>query len=64
MGNIYYVQCEFLWYLASDPQTDLFPQLLVLAGIGLVFFLATCTVLCFTVLMRTVLLTQGCFSYC
>jgi len=32
--------------------------------IELIFFIGDCMVLCFGFVMRTALMTQGCFSYC
>jgi len=37
---------------------------LVLAGIELIFFIVAGMGLCFGFVLKTVLITQGCFSYC
>ena len=37
---------------------------LVLAGIELIFFIIAVMGLCFSFVRKTVLITQGCFSYC
>ena len=37
---------------------------LVLAGIELVFFVVAGMGLCFGFVLKTVLITQGCFRYC
>jgi len=37
---------------------------LVLPGINLIFFIAACTGRHFVFVLKTVLITQGCFSYC
>ena len=41
-----------------------FHSVLVLAGIELIFFIAASMGLCFGFVLKTVLITQGCFSYC
>jgi len=39
-------------------------SVLVLAGIELIFFLVACVVVCFGFVMKIVLITHQCFSYC
>ena len=39
-------------------------NVLVLAGIELIFFIVASMGLCFGFVLETVLITQGCFSYC
>ena len=39
-------------------------NVLVLAGIELIFFIVACMGLWFGFVLETVLITQGCFSYC
>jgi len=46
------------------PEKDLKEDLLVLAGIELIFFIAAGMVLCFGFVIKTVLVTRQCFSYC
>jgi len=40
------------------------PSVLVLAGIGSIFFTVACMELCLGFVLKTVLIIQGCFSYC
>jgi len=41
-----------------------FGSALFLGGVVLIFFILACKLLCFGFVMKTVLVTQGCFSYC
>ena len=41
-----------------------FLSVLVLAGMELIFFIVASMRLCFAFVLKTVLIMQGCFSYC
>ena len=45
-------------------QNSSYVVVLVLAGIELIFFVVACMGLCFGFVLQTVLMIQGCFSYC
>ena len=48
----------------DDKDVSHYPSVLVLAGIELNFFIVACMGLCFGFVLKTVLVIQGCFSYC
>ena len=56
----------FTWWLTSNVfySLMLFASVLVLAGIELIFFIVASMGMCFAFVLRTVLIAQGCFSYC
>ena len=52
-----------LFQCLPQPEANLL-AVLVLAGIELIFFIVASMGLCFGFVLETVLITQGCFSYC
>ena len=69
-GLIHYTAASLSYYHACTAEAERCQHsarkdfVLVLAGVQLIFFIVAGMVLCFGFVLKTVLITQGCFPYC